>query len=487
MKRGSPLQSSLLRYLHRARHHFRGMRGGLSEPQIIPVGPKGIQALTDYLAAGGKPRDRWRVGTECEKLAVDAQSGQRLAYLPNQASAGILNLFESLIADHDWSPVGSDEPIVALEKSGASITLEPGGQFELSGAPFSTIHEANAEFEAHHEELRHLSRQFRLRWLFTGADACSALNDVPWMPKPRYAVMRSYLPTRGNLGLHMMKKTCTIQANLDYADEIDMGRKLRASMGIASVVQALYANSPFERGEVSPYKTVRGHIWTDTDEDRAGLLPWVFEGELPSYEQWVRQALKVPMFAVVRDGVYHPANGLTFGAFMEHGFKGWEATFDDWTFHLSTLFFEVRVKTHLEVRSADCVPPQFQMSLPALYKGVLYHPGALEACLDLTAGWSFEERLAHRIEVTKSALDAPLPRVRYKTLDLARELLSIARTGLIEQALEGQHEDEAQYLLPVENLVASGRSLADASVEWFNATPPAQRDFAAHYSDTLCS
>ena len=453
-----------------------------AEQEPIQPGAQGVLALTDYLARGGKPDSDWRVGTECEKLAVSGEDGRRLAYHSEGSRPGILTLLEALVTSHGWRPFEGSGPLVALKRDGASITLEPGGQFELSGAPFATIHEANDEFTRHHKELAELGEAFGVQWLFAGADPTSAVDAVPWMPKPRYAVMRDYLPTRGQLGLHMMKKTCTIQANLDYRDEVDMGRKLRSAMGIASTVQALYANSPFVEGALSPYKTVRGHIWTDTDEDRAGLLPWVFDGEVPSYEQWVLQALRVPMFAVVREGTYHPAEGTTFGAFIERGFQGFKATFDDWIFHLSTLFYEVRIKTHLEVRSADCVPPRFQMSLPALYKGLLYDDGALEACLELTAKWTYAERQEHRRDVTKFALDAAVPRARYRTVDIARELVSIATQSLQRQS-SAEVTDESCYLQPLQELLADGRCLADDAISWFKAQDPSRRDVSRHYLD----
>lgn len=423
----------------------------------------GVPQLVEHHARGEKPRAAWRVGTEHEKFAF-SRTLEPLQYrgAPGVAgSIGIVNLLEGMQNCCGWQPLVDRGELIALESKEGSIALEPGGQVELSGQARLTIHETKAELDRHVAELERLTDELGVRWMWLGAHPVHQPADLGWMPKRRYAVMREYLPTRGGLALHMMQATSTVQANLDYGDERDMGEKLRAAMGVSSIVTAMFANSPFQSGKPSGLKTFRASVWGDTDPDRSGLLPFVFAGDAPAYEQYVRWALDVPMFFIVRDGELLPARGLTFRGFWDHGFLGHRATMEDWELHLSTLFPDVRLKNYLETRTTDCVPPRLIPALPALWKGILYSDSAVAAAWDLTKRWTMGERQQHRLDVPRDALDAPIPGSRGKTLDLARELMSIAQGALAEQAKVGGHADEAIYLEPLNELLRRGWCPAD--------------------------
>jgi glutamate--cysteine ligase len=320
-----------------------------------------------------------------------------------------------------------------------------------------------------------------VRWAWAGHDPVHGVDAIGWMPKQRYVIMRDYLPTRGGLALTMMKATCTVQANVDFASEVDMGKKLRAGMALASVVTAMFANSPLRSGRPCGHKSFRAHIWTDTDPDRTGLLPWTLGATLPTYEQWVTYALDAPMFFFQRDDAYVACAGLPFRRFMTHGHQGYGATMADWELHLSTLFPEVRLKTYLEMRSADCVKPELIPALPALWKGILYDGTALDAAWDLVRAWSLEDRHAHRADTARLALAAPVPQKTYETVELAKELLDIAVHGLKSIAAEREHADESIHLAPLEQLTRSGRSPADETLAWYARTSARDRDFAEHY------
>ncbi|MCC6623002.1 MAG: glutamate--cysteine ligase [Deltaproteobacteria bacterium] len=428
-----------------------------------------IDQLVAHHARGERPRADWKVGTEHEKFAFTFPDLRPLPYRGAGGAPGIVDLLEAMKSCCGWQPQVDRGELIALASHEGSIALEPGGQVELSGQPHKTIHETREELDRHVAELERLSRAFPVRWLWIGAQPVHGLDDLGWMPKRRYGVMREYLPTRGRLARYMMQATSTVQANLDFADERDMGRKLRTAMGVSSIVTAMFANSPFttppegEGGKPGRFKTFRAHVWTDTDNDRSGLLPFVFEDAAPTYERYVRWALDVPMFFIVRDGEYLPARGLTFRQFWQRGFhdSGHRATMEDWELHVSTLFPDVRLKTYLETRTADCVQPGLIPALPALWKGVLYSDDTLDAAWDLVRRWSFDERVEHRHAVTRDALQAPIPRSSGTTADLANELLAIARAGLATQARDGGYADEWVHLAPLAQLTASGRAPAD--------------------------
>lgn len=431
------------------------------------------EQLVAHHARGEKPRDRWRIGTEHEKFGYSRTSLEPLRYRGARGEPGIVDVLESLRQASGWEPMYDGDELIALVSPEGSIALEPGGQVELSGAPHATIHETKVELDRHVAALDAIGDSLGVRWIWLGAQPVHQPPQLAFMPKRRYGVMRDYLPTRGGLALHMMQSTSTVQANLDYAHERDMGDKLRAAMGVSSIVTAMFANSPFQGGRPTGLKSFRATVWSDTDPDRSGLLPFVFEREPPTYEQYVRWALDVPMFFIVREGELLPARGRTFRDFWERGMGPWRATMEDWELHLSTLFPDVRLKTYLETRTADCVPPRVVLALPALWKGLLYDDSALAATWDLTRRWTMSERWQHRADVPRDGLLAPIPGSRGKTLDLARELLAIASEGLAKQAERAGHPDESIHLAPLAELVRRGLSPADeALAKWRPSMTP---------------
>lgn len=425
-----------------------------------------VRQLVEHHARGEKPRAQWKIGTEHEKFAF-SRALEPLRYRGAGGEPGIADLLAGMQSCCGWRPLVDHGEVIALESNEGSIALEPGGQVELSGRARQTIHETKTELDQHLAELGRLTDELGVRWMWLGAHPVHQPAQLGWMPKRRYAVMRDYLPTRGGLALHMMQATSTVQSNLDFQSERDMGDKLRAAMGASSIVTAMFANSPFQDGQPCGLKTFRASVWGDTDPDRSGLLPFVFEGPSPTYEQYARWALDVPMFFVVRDDQLVQAKGRTFRDLWEGRFNGYVATMEDWELHLSTLFPDVRLKTYLETRTTDCVPPRYIPALPALWKGLLYSEGALAATWDLTKRWSLSERWEHRAAVTRHALQAPIPGSRGTTRDLAMELLHLAAEGLAEQARAGAHPDEAVYLEPIAALTREGRSPADeALAKW---------------------
>jgi glutamate--cysteine ligase len=424
-----------------------------------PVGDPG--ELVRGFHAAAKPRAAWRVGAEHEKIGVivDPRRGAVGSAPAYDWPSGIAAVLAGLGA-YGWANVEEHGKVIALSRDGASVSLEPGGQFELSGAPHARLADNVAESQRHLAEVRAVAQNLGLAWLAVGFRPFGTLADVPWMPKGRYAVMRAYLPTRGSRGLEMMKRTATVQANLDFADEDDAERKFRTAMSVTSIVTAIYANSPIVDGRDSGFQSYRAHVWLDTDNDRCGMPAFSFErgGFFRRYAEW---ALDVPMFFVHRErfGGYRPADGLTFRRFMRDGFDGEHATMADWTLHLSTLFPETRLKSYLEMRGADAGTVPMVEALPALWKGLLHHDDARAAAEAITAHLGVEERLALRAEVPRAGLGAAVPAARGGTttvLAWARELVAIAKAGL------AQIEPEAvPSLAPLEEVVTSGRSPAD--------------------------
>jgi len=426
-----------------------------------------LRQLVEHHARGEKPRAAWKVGIEHEKFAFSQPDLEPLQYRGVGGRPGIVDLLEGMQACCGWQPLTDRGELIALESPEGSIALEPGGQVELSGKARRTIHETEAELGRHVAELSHLTGALGVRWLWLGAHPVHQPAQLGFMPKRRYEVMRDYLPTRGGLALHMMQATSTEQANLDFGSEQDMGDKLRTAMGVSSIFTAMFANSPFQSGKPCGLKTFRASVWGDTDPDRSGLLAFVFDGERPTYEQYMRWALDVPMFFVARGDDLLPARGRTFRDFWDGGFDGQRATMADWELHLSTLFPDVRLKTYLETRTTDCVPPRYIPALPALWKGVLYDDLAMQAAWDLVRRWSMSERWQHRSDVPRQALDAAIPGSKGKTLDLARELVAIAAEGLGRQARAGDYLDESVYLAPLGELLARGQCPADeALAKW---------------------
>ena len=434
--------------------------------ESVPV--TGIDQLVAGFHEAGKPRERWMIGAEYEKVAVDRATGRAA---PFSGARGIEALLRGLAERFGWTPATEDGRTVALAREGASITLEPGAQLELSGAQFRTLHEAERELATHVREILSVGDELGLAFLGLGMQPISRVEEIEWVPKRRYAIMAPYMTRVGRLGHRMMKQTATVQANIDYADERDAMRKLRVGMGIAPLVNAIFANSPVSDGELNGFRSFRGHVWMDTDPARCGLLPFVFR-DGAGFAEYVEWALDVPVYFLLRDGRYvTDVTGTPFRRLLASG----QATLDDWQLHLTTLFPEVRLKGYIELRSADSQPRERLLALPALVKGIFYDADCLEAAYDLVKRWSFEDTAALYHEVVRGALAAR--RGRVAVLEYARELLAIAREGLRrQQALDERGEDERTYLVCLEEELAAGRTPADLVAEaWAREWDPERR------------
>jgi glutamate--cysteine ligase len=433
-----------------------------------PIG--GVEDLIAYFRDAETPVADFRVGTEHEKIGVYRDG---FARVPFEGERGIGALLDRVASSSDgWHRIHEGANLIALEKDGASITLEPGGQLELSGAPLRTLRETCREFNAHVDLLKQIGDELGIVWLALGADPFHATADIPRMPKVRYEIMRAYLPTRGGHALDMMHATATVQANYDYTSESDMASKLRVALGCSPIGSALFANSPLVEGRESGFATRRVDIWRDTDPDRCGMLPFVFEPDF-GYRQYAEWALDVPMFFVVRDGKYRALGSTTFREFLDQGIEAEgrriEPTIADWDLHLTTLFPEVRLKRFIEVRGADASPGPFICALPALWKGILYDDGATADAWSLVAKWTLEERVEGLAAVARDGLRARLAGA--EALALARDLLEIADDGLRRIAERGETDgDERHFREPLRERVEEGRSLSDIVLQDWRAS-----------------
>jgi len=419
-----------------------------------------VEDLLSYFRDAEKPRAMWLIGTEHEKIGVFTDTHQRMPY---EGERGIGALLSRIAQIDGWDPIIDEGRLIGLRKDGASITLEPGGQLELSGAPLRSVRETCGEFRTHVELLKKVSEGFGVAWLALGADPLHDLANIPEMPKSRYHIMRAYLPQKGPLAMDMMHATATVQANFDYSSEEDMTAKMRVAMGCSPIVSSIFANSSLREGRESGYMSHRVEIWRHTDPDRCGILPFVFEPGF-GYLDYAEWALDVPMFFVVRDHHYLPADGTTFREFMTEGYAEQKATVADWDLHLTTLCPEVRRKRFSEVRGADAVSPDMICALPALWKGLLYDADAGRAAWELVSGWTLEERNAALVSVAREGLQAA---VRGRpVLDLARELVDISADGLRRIASEGPDEpDERSFLDPLRAQIELGKSPARVILE----------------------
>jgi glutamate--cysteine ligase len=431
------------------------------KPPGVPITDK--RQLVEYHEAGNKPPAAWRIGTEHEKFVFRRSDLKRVPY---EGPDGIGALLQGMMR-FGWKPVVEAGNIIALENDArCSITLEPGGQFELSGAPLETIHQTCDEVHEHLRQVKEVCDELGLGMIGLGFDPQSRREDVGWMPKGRYRIMGAYMPKKGSLGLDMMLRTCTVQTNLDYRSEADMVKKFRVSLALQPVGVALFANSPFTEGKPNGFQSYRSHIWTDTDPDRCGTLPFVFEGGF-GFERYVDYMLDVPMYFVHRHGTYIDASGQSFRDFMAGrlpALPGEVPSIGDWVDHSTTAFPEVRLKTFLEMRGADGGPWRRLCALPALWVGLLYDDAALDAAHDLVADWTEAEREAMRAEVPRLGLDA---RIRSRTLrDVALEVLDFAREGLHRRARRDRAgEDETHFLDTLFSIAGSGRTPASELLE----------------------
>jgi glutamate--cysteine ligase len=436
--------------------------------------------LVAYLESGCKPAAEWRVGTEHEKFLFRRSGHGSVAY---DGDSGVRALLDGL-KRFGWESVLEGETLIGLTQGKANVSLEPGGQFELSGAPLETIHETAAETASHLAEVRAVGDALGIGALGLGFQPSSRRDEIPWMPKGRYAIMRAYMPKRGREGHDMMLRTCTIQANLDFESEAAMVKKFRVSLALQPIATALFANSPFVEGRPSGFKSRRAQVWTDTDPDRTGDLPFVFESGF-GFERYVDYALDVPMYFVLRDGRYIDVSGQSFRDFLAGrlpGLPGELPTSSDWADHLTTIFPEVRLKKYLEMRGADGGPEAHINALPALWAGVFYDGAALDAAWDLVKGWTREDRAGLKAAVPRLALEAEI--AGRPALDVARDLLQIARAGLKTRGrLNPAGEDEGLYLDPLDRIAETGVTRADAMLalyhgRWNGSVDPVFDEFA---------
>jgi glutamate--cysteine ligase len=416
--------------------------------------------LEAFFHDSGKPRDRWRVGTEYEKVGIERATGKAIPYF---GPRGVDRILRELIDRFGWEPEEQDGFIIALRRDKHEIHLEPGGQIELSGEPCENIHCTYAEFDQHIRELLEVADPLGIVFLGLGIQPVSRLEEIEWVPKKRYRIMGPYMVKVGTMGQRMMKQTATVQANIDFLDEKDAMGKFRAGMGLAPILIAMFANSPISEGQLNGYRSFREHIWTDTDKNRSGLLKFAFAPEV-GFAHYVEYALDVPMYFVIRNKDYIDMTHTTFRQYLRHGYDGERATLQDWSDHLTTLFPETRIKRYIEIRSVDSQPPELMPSLSALIKGVFYDNDCLQAAWDLVKGWSWDERMQIYFDSHRGALAVRVR--RYTILDLARELLQIGWEGLRRQRIVNvQGDDETIYLAPLKTLLEQGKCPADILIE----------------------
>ncbi|MEO0672446.1 MAG: glutamate--cysteine ligase [Pseudomonadota bacterium] len=428
--------------------------------------------LIAWIANGEKPQPQWRIGTEHEKFPFIVETQ---APVPYDGPSGINALMRALMADYNWEPISEQGNIIALcrprGEGSETISLEPGGQFELSGAPLETVHETCAEAGEHLRQCLAVGERLGIGFLGVGFAPTWRQAEMPTMPKPRYAVMKRYMPEVGKDGLDMMFRTTTIQVNLDFSSEADMVDKLRVSLALQPIATALFASSPFKEGAPNGFRSLRSEVWRDTDPGRTGMLPFVFEDGM-GYERYVDYALDVPMYFVYRDGEYIDAAGLSFRDFLDGKLSvlpGETPTEDDWSDHLTTIFPEARLKRFIEMRGADGGPWRRICALPAFWVGLLYDRTALDAALSLIADWTAEERQALRDAVPKSGLQSEFRNRRVQ--DIARKVVEISADGLRRRArLNSRGEDETIFLQSVEEAAATGQTPADELLSRYEKT-----------------
>lgn len=424
--------------------------------------------LTEMLSSGCKPKDDWRIGTEHEKFGYCKDS---LRPLPYAGERSILAVLEGLRDRYGWQPVTEGDHLIGLTLNGANVSLEPGGQLELSGAPLETIHQTCDEVNEHLREVKSIADEVGVGFIGLGAAPIWSHDDMPLMPKGRYQLMDSYMQRVGTHGTQMMRRTCTVQVNLDFGSEPDMVKKLRVALALQPVATALFANSPFFDGKPNGHKSWRSRIWRDLDPARTGTLPFVFD-EGFGFQQYVDYALDVPMYFVYRDGKYINALGQSFRDFMKGklpALPGEVATLSDWADHLTTIFPEARMKKYLEMRGADGGQWRRLCALPGLWVGLMYDQSSLDAAWDLAKGWDLETREAMRVAASVDGLQADTHGVNMH--ELAREVLNIAEAGLKARARPGTGglvHDETHFLNALRDSIETGQTPADELLERYH-------------------
>lgn len=417
---------------------------------------RSLEDLEHYFHAGAKSRALWKIGVEHEKPVVFRETGDAVPY---EGPRGIGQLLAGLQERFAWQPVFEDDLLIALRDEGASITLEPGGQLEMSGQQCESLHCASEELHVHVRQILAAAEALGVCYLGLGITPKTPADQMPWMPKQRYRIMREIMARTGSHGHRMMQQTATVQSNFDYSDERDAFRKLRVAMAMSPILVGISANSPIVNAQPSGYKSFRARIWRDTDPARCGILPFVFDtaNVFGAYARW---ALDVPMYFIWRDGHFLSSGGITFRTFVERGWRDLRATLADWATHLTTLFPEARLKTYLEVRAADSQSVELMLGTPALMKGILYDEDCLEAAWDVLSPWTTGERIQAGEDAARDGLDARVR--RHRIADYARDLVDIGRTGLARQAKRNTlQQDESIYLEPLARDVFAAECPAD--------------------------
>lgn len=428
--------------------------------------------LVAWFEKGIKPRENWRIGTEHEKFPFRLADHAPVPYDGKHGIEALLRGMEGLLG---WEPILDGNDIIGLADpvGGGAISLEPGGQFELSGAPLEDIHQTCREVHAHLAQVREIGEALGIGFLGVGMSPQWSRAETPAMPKSRYKIMANYMPKVGALGLDMMFRTSTVQVNTDFSSEAEMVKMLRTSVALQPIATALFAASPFTGGRPNGFLSFRSEIWRHTDDDRSGMIPWAFEAGM-GFERYVDWALDVPLYFVKRGDTYHDVAGASFRDLLAGrlaALPGERATLSDWTNHLSTLFPEVRLKRYLEQRGADGGPWSGLCALSAFWVGILYHPASLDAAADLVKGWSAEERQGLRDGAPKQGLKTPF---RHSNIhELARQVLAISQEGLKARARRdmscyGKAASEEVYLDPLHRVVDSGKTLAEEMLDKFH-------------------
>jgi glutamate--cysteine ligase len=441
------------------------------------------EELVAWFEAGSKPKSQFRIGTEHEKFPFAIGGNKPVPYAGRRSIHALLEGMQHLLG---WEPIIENGNIIGLfdVTGGGAISLEPGGQFELSGAPLDNVHQTWSELMAHLAQVKEIARPLGIGFLGLGMTPTWSRSEIPTMPKGRYRIMTAYMPKVGKHGLDMMYRTCTVQANMDYCGEADMVKKLRVSLALQPVATAMFANSPFTEGRPNGFLSFRSEIWRDTDRDRSGMLPWAFEPGM-GFERYVDYALDVPMYFVKRGEHYVDVAGQSFRDLMQGrlpGLPGERATISDWANHVSTIFPEVRLKRYLEMRGADGGPWRWLPALPAYWAGILYDEDALDAAWDLVKDWSAEERQKLRDDVPRLGFASVV--AGRAVLELARSTIALAEQGLARRRrLDAAGEDERRYLLPIQEYVTRGITPAEELLqkfrgEWQGSLAPAFQEYA---------
>lgn len=428
-----------------------------TEDAVVVTEPLTKEDLVAYLASGCKPKEKWRIGTEHEKFGFEVGTLRPMKY------EQIAELLYGIAERFDWEKIMEGDYIIGLKQDKQSISLEPGGQFELSGAPVETLHQTCAEVNSHLYQVKAVAEDLGIGFLGIGFQPKWGLKDIPIMPKGRYEIMRNYMSKVGTLGLDMMFRTCTVQVNLDFSSESDMIRKFRAGLALQPIATAVFANSPFTEGKPNGYLSMRSQIWTDTDNNRTGMLPFVFDDSF-GFEQYVDYALDVPMYFVYRNKKYIDCSGLSFRDFLVGklpAIPGELPTLNDWENHLTTIFPEVRLKRYLEMRGADGGPWRRLCALPAFWVGLLYDEASLQKVLDITADWTNEEREMLRRKVPVTGLKTPFRDGLLR--HVAEDVLQLAKEGL-----ERRGYKEVGFLKEVTEVVKTGVTPAEKLLKLYD-------------------